>query len=318
MAAAFALAQPQLSAALPGVAIATALMPPLCTIGIGQALRNPTVAGEAFLLCLTNLAAIGFAGVLTFYALGFRPPGEMLDLRRLPRSLVYSAVLVALLVFPLAYVGAAFFSQGREDIMIREEVTDALRARNADLVDIEILSRSDPFRMEISARSPNFTHEELVDLRDNLAQTLISEGFEFSSFELILTIIPYARLDPLIPPTATSTNTVGPSPTATFSATPTNSPTPTATATPSSTPTPSQLVIADTDGLGLNLRADPFGAVIAKLAEGAQVTMLYGQVIQDGLVWVEVQDREGRIGWIPLFYSEVITLTPSPSGTPEE
>ena len=34
-AAAYALAQPQLSAALPGVAIATALMPPLCTVGIG-------------------------------------------------------------------------------------------------------------------------------------------------------------------------------------------------------------------------------------------------------------------------------------------
>ena len=37
IAAAYALAQPHLSAALPGVAIATALMPPLCTIGVGLA-----------------------------------------------------------------------------------------------------------------------------------------------------------------------------------------------------------------------------------------------------------------------------------------
>ena len=37
-AAAYALAQPHLSAALPGVAISTALMPPLCTVGIGIAL----------------------------------------------------------------------------------------------------------------------------------------------------------------------------------------------------------------------------------------------------------------------------------------
>lgn len=35
LAAAFALAQPELSAALPGVAIATALMPPLCEVGVG-------------------------------------------------------------------------------------------------------------------------------------------------------------------------------------------------------------------------------------------------------------------------------------------
>jgi len=40
LAAAYALAQPTLSAALPGVAIATALMPPLCTIGIGVALER--------------------------------------------------------------------------------------------------------------------------------------------------------------------------------------------------------------------------------------------------------------------------------------
>jgi uncharacterized hydrophobic protein (TIGR00271 family) len=37
LAAAFAIAMPDISAALPGVAIATALMPPLCAVGIGLA-----------------------------------------------------------------------------------------------------------------------------------------------------------------------------------------------------------------------------------------------------------------------------------------
>ena len=40
LAAAFALAMPNISAALPGVAIATALMPPLCTVGVGLAFRR--------------------------------------------------------------------------------------------------------------------------------------------------------------------------------------------------------------------------------------------------------------------------------------
>ncbi len=47
LAAAYAMTRPKISAALPGVAIATALMPPLCTIGIGLALERADVAGGA-------------------------------------------------------------------------------------------------------------------------------------------------------------------------------------------------------------------------------------------------------------------------------
>jgi len=45
LAAAYALTRPNISAALPGVAIATALMPPLCTVGVGLALTRWDVAG---------------------------------------------------------------------------------------------------------------------------------------------------------------------------------------------------------------------------------------------------------------------------------
>ena len=42
-AAAYALAHPRLTATLPGVAISTALMPPLCTTGIGLAFTNRSI-----------------------------------------------------------------------------------------------------------------------------------------------------------------------------------------------------------------------------------------------------------------------------------
>ena len=47
-----------------GVAIATALMPPLATIGYGIGVANWEFAGGAFLLFLTNLAAIAFSFAL--------------------------------------------------------------------------------------------------------------------------------------------------------------------------------------------------------------------------------------------------------------
>lgn len=71
MAAAFALAMPSISAALPGVAIATALMPPLCTVGVGIAMGRWDVAGGALLLFITNAVTIAFAAMLVLSAVGF-------------------------------------------------------------------------------------------------------------------------------------------------------------------------------------------------------------------------------------------------------
>ena len=58
-AAAYALVRLEGAAALFGVAIATALMPPLCVVGIGLALDDQGVWGGAGVLFATNLVAIG-------------------------------------------------------------------------------------------------------------------------------------------------------------------------------------------------------------------------------------------------------------------
>jgi uncharacterized hydrophobic protein (TIGR00271 family) len=71
VAAAYAMTRPKISAALPGVAIATALMPPLCTIGFGLALRRLDVAAGAGLLFITNAITIAFAAAVVFFPQGF-------------------------------------------------------------------------------------------------------------------------------------------------------------------------------------------------------------------------------------------------------
>lgn len=55
-----------ISDALPGVAIAVALVPPLSVIGIGVAFASQTVFWGALLLFLTNLVGIIFSGGLVF------------------------------------------------------------------------------------------------------------------------------------------------------------------------------------------------------------------------------------------------------------
>lgn len=61
---AYMLARPEWSEALPGVAIAVALIPPLATIGIGIAAWDGLVVKGAFMILLLNL--LGIIGVATF------------------------------------------------------------------------------------------------------------------------------------------------------------------------------------------------------------------------------------------------------------
>ena len=58
---------------LPGVAIATAVMPPLATVGYGLSTRQWGVASGAFMLFFTNFTAIVISADLVFLLIGFRP-----------------------------------------------------------------------------------------------------------------------------------------------------------------------------------------------------------------------------------------------------
>lgn len=57
---------------VPGVAIATAVMPPLATVGYGISTRQWNVASGAFMLFSTNLAAIMVSADLAFLLIGVR------------------------------------------------------------------------------------------------------------------------------------------------------------------------------------------------------------------------------------------------------
>jgi len=61
---------------LPGVAIATAVMPPLATVGYGLGTRQWMIARGAFMLFCTNFTAIVLSASLVFLLIGLRPQAE--------------------------------------------------------------------------------------------------------------------------------------------------------------------------------------------------------------------------------------------------
>ena len=70
VAAAYAMGRPHLVSALPGVAIAAALVPPIATAGLAVPLGSWQLAGGASLLFFTNVIAIVLGTAITFWAVG--------------------------------------------------------------------------------------------------------------------------------------------------------------------------------------------------------------------------------------------------------
>lgn len=75
IAAAFAWVKDNLSSSVAGVAVAVSLLPPLCAVGVGLALRQPLLMSNSAVLFLANLVGICMAGFLVFWILGFIDSG---------------------------------------------------------------------------------------------------------------------------------------------------------------------------------------------------------------------------------------------------
>jgi uncharacterized hydrophobic protein (TIGR00271 family) len=314
-AAAYALAQPHLSAALPGVAIATALMPPLCTIGIGISQSRTDVSSGALLLFLANLTAILFASSLTFTIVGFRPAFASLQAAILTRVLLIEGVLVLLIVAVLSGLMVRIIGEAQENRAIRLTLIETLAQDGGSLVSFERQAKPDHLTIVATIRSPrSLTLAEANRVQRELVTRLQR------SVALKLLVIPLTSLNPLVPPTLTptiapdATATPTPAPTGTPTAEPTVSPTaaPTTTPTPppiaTSTPTTipsitatpvSYAVVGATGGRGANVRRVPGrSAIITALRDGTLVQTLGQSTAADGLDWVAIVLPDGRVGWI--------------------
>ena len=116
------------------------------------------------------------------------------------------------------------------------------------------------------------------------------------------------QFDPLIPPTFTPTVQFTHTPTQTPTATLTPTPIPTATFT--LTPTAGLVQAANGALPPLKLYQSPGGPVIGQALRKQTLVLLYERLELNGLIWVNVMDSEGRIGWVPEMYLYLITATP--------
>mgnify|MGYP000614727083 CR=1 FL=1 len=217
---AYALARMPKSDALPGVAIATALMPPLCTVGIGIALNDRGVWGGAALLFVTNLSAIVFAGILVFAALGFRPAKWRAG------ALPTAFALGLLIIVAATLVGLTFraIDESRQSQAVREAVLGALRVQlpESQLVTLEQDDSGGSLHLRLTVRTVGETSFAEVEA----IQAAVGQQLQ-RRVAIVFVAVPAFILDPLNPPPKNITLT----------------PVPTRTPSPPPTPVPRGRVI---------------------------------------------------------------------------
>ncbi len=135
-----------------GVAIATALMPPLAVVGFGLATANWTVFGGSLLLFFTNLMTIALASAAMARLYGF---STRLSQRY---SLYQSVIAVALfigLAIPLGFSLQQIAWEARAARTANAEISDQF-GDFARVTQVEFDFGSDPIRLNASVLTPEF------------------------------------------------------------------------------------------------------------------------------------------------------------------
>lgn len=136
---AYATVRPNLSSALPGVAVAVALVPPLGAVGMTLELGRGDLAAGAALLYLANLAAIVLVGTVVFVATGFVPATRLCNARS---AVITGGVLVAVatvaVAVPLTIASVAAADAGRERAEVLSAATTWIAGTNLEIDSVRI------------------------------------------------------------------------------------------------------------------------------------------------------------------------------------
>lgn len=147
-AAAFAMARPNIMGAIAGVAIATALVPPACSIGISLAHGAFLNAFGAALLFFANLVAIIAASSFTFSFLGIISDRALRRHRRVARIGKIGLIVIMLSLFaPMSMSLISKIEEGK-NVTVAYPVTRAVakavkdRVNQDEGVEVMLMARS--------------------------------------------------------------------------------------------------------------------------------------------------------------------------------
>ncbi len=164
---------------IPGVAIATALMPPLCTIGFGLATSNWNFARNAAYLFSINAFYIILA---TFFIVKFLSINSVFNPPKKFKSRVRKFFMIAAIIITVPSIFLSYQITVRDDTIIEDNlktfISENVSSNNRAIIESSINTEEETIRLVVLGQS--LTETDIEKLNDKLSE------YNLNNFELII------------------------------------------------------------------------------------------------------------------------------------
>lgn len=153
---------------IPGVAIATALMPPLCTAGYGLATGKFGYFAGAMFLYTINCVFICIATFIIVKYLKY-PAAEFVDKKKEARVRNWISIITLLMIIPSVYFAYRFIQQQRFYEKVSQYVTKEFEEKGNTIVYRKTYYTTNPRRIELAFLTRKFTSAQIKEEEEKLA-----------------------------------------------------------------------------------------------------------------------------------------------------
>lgn len=162
---------------VPGVAIATALMPPLCTAGYGLATGQWTFFLGAFYLYIINCVFIGIATFLIIKYLNY-PPVKQIDEKQQKRVKLIIVMVTTSMLIPSSYLAFSLYVEQQFKKNVDLFLDDEFSSKGYTVVYKKTEFNPQKKKIELAFLSKKFDAQEIKELKTKLNRNKYLKGTE--------------------------------------------------------------------------------------------------------------------------------------------
>ncbi len=163
----------RISNTLVGIAIAVALMPPLCTAGIGIGTLNFSIASGALLLFVINLVSISLAGAIVFWMMKIHPIASSAESVR--KRAVYQIVISMLILISISFPVILYMKKGYSENMAAQTAAKVIKSELPGVTILELKKESVGDSLNFTATVTGNEKPEMMKINEVIKKANIAD-----------------------------------------------------------------------------------------------------------------------------------------------
>ncbi|MCK4919072.1 MAG: TIGR00341 family protein [Candidatus Pacebacteria bacterium] len=168
---AFVITYPKIGAAIAGVVVAAALVPPIAVMGLSVAHGNLGMAGGAFVLYLSNLIAVTFSASILFLVSRFKGPSSEKGQEQRKSNIRWTLVLLFVMTIPLFLITSKVVKENSQQNIVRDVAKVIIPGLN--ITDVKINEENNISTVNITIQySGDLTEKQINEFKDILSMKM--------------------------------------------------------------------------------------------------------------------------------------------------